>query len=355
MKIVKVGLPIILAGVLAVLAVNLIKKRIAEDEKNHKALVYPIVVDSFTPKEENITLSLPYMAIVKNDKDVVINSKFAGKLLYIKSLGSEVKKGEIVAKIDDSDLNAKLKDINSKIASLKDKLKAEKINLKNLFATHQRTKKLLDVKMASIEEYQTEESKIASLKASIKADKNSIVSLQANKNSVLNNLTYTEIKSPINGIISAKFVNVGDNVFISKPILKIASKNGNYLFITLSELKKEIIYKNKRYKLTPLNSSVDSLLAFKAIVDDKNLINGQKVEIEVVEFSGKGVKVPYDSVLSINNKNYIFNTQGKAKEITIIAKGKDGVVVDNINEDIIVAKPDILLKIKAGYPIKIKD
>ena len=353
MKILKIAIPVVLAGVIAVLAVNLIKKRIAADEKNHKALVYPIVVKSFTPKEENITLSMPYMAIVKNDEDVVINSKFSGKLLYVKPLGSEVKKDEVIAKIDSSDLEAKLKDVNTKIASLKEKLTALNLNLKNLLSMHKRTKKLLDVKMASIEEYQNEESKIASLKAEIKADKNSIESLKANKNSILNNLSYTNIKSSIDGVVSAKFVNEGDNVFITKPILKVASKKGNYLFVTLAKLKQEIIYKNKFYKLKPLNTTTNSLLSFKAVVDD-SLINGQKVEIEVVEFKGKGIKIPYDSVLSINNKHYIFDTNGKTKEIKIIAKGKDGLVVDGVDEDIIVAKPDILLKIKAGYPVKVE-
>jgi biotin carboxyl carrier protein len=354
MKIVKILIGILVIVAIVIGAVSLIKKRNTADEKEKTATIYPIKVKSFLPQESNITLTLPYLAEVKNDKDVVINSKFSGKLLFVKNLGDKVKKDEIVAKIDASDLEAKLKEVDTKIKSLQDKINAENINLSNLLTTHKRTKELLDVKMASIEEYQSEESKIASLKAQIKADKNSIKSLLANKKSILNNLTYTEIKSPIDGIVSAKFANISDNIFPGKPILKIASKSGNYLFITLAEPKKEVLYKNKVYKLTPLNLAVNGLLAYKVKVKDTNLVNGEKVNIDIIEFSGTGIKLPYDAILSIDNKNYIFNVNGESKEVHIVAKGKDGVVIkENISQEVIIAKPDILLRIKAGYPVKV--
>jgi multidrug efflux pump subunit AcrA (membrane-fusion protein) len=355
MKIVKIliGLLVVVAVVFG--AVTLVKKRQETDKKEKTAIVYPIIVKKFITKNSNIILTLPYIAEVKSSKDIVVNSKFAGKLLFVKKLGDKVKKGDIIAKIDASDLDAKLEEIKTKISSLENKLKAEKISLNNLFATHKRTKALLDVKMASIEEYQNEASKIASLKAQIKADQNNIKALQATKKSIVNNLTYTDIKSSIDGIISSKFANIGDNIFPGKPILKISSKNGNYLFITLAEPKKEIEYKNKIYTLIPLNVSINGLLAYKVKVDDPSLINGEKVNVQVVEFRGSGIKLPYDAILSIDNKNFVFDTQGNPKEITIIAKGKNGVVVSgDIPNEVIVAKPDILLRIKAGYPVKVE-
>ena len=355
MKIVKILVSVLVVVAVVFGAVNLIKKRKLADEKEKTATIYPIKVKEFIAKEKNITLTLPYLAEVKNDKDVVINSKFSGKLIFVKNLGDEVQKGEVVAKIDDSELKANLKDVNTKISSLKDKLRAENISLNNLKATHKRTKALLDVKMASIEEYQNEKTKIATLKAQILADKNSIKSLQANKDNILNNFTYTEIKSPINGIVSGLFVNKNDNVFMAKPIIKISSKEGNYLFITLPTQKQRIIYKGKIYKLTKLNLAINGLLAYKVKVNDSNLINGQKININIVEFSKKGIAVPYDAILSIDNKHYVFDINSNPKEIKILAKGQNKVVIKGINdgESIIVAKPDILLRIKAGYPVEV--
>jgi len=354
MKVLKFLIGVLVIGLMAFGAIMLIKKRQEADKNEAKATIYPIKVKSFTPKKEKVILTLPYFAEVKNDKDVIVNSKFAGKILYIKSLGSQVKKGEVVAKIDNSDLQAKLKEANLKIKSLEDKLKAEKLNLSNLLLTHKRTKELLEVKMASIEEYQQEENKIATLKASIKADINNIDTLKATKKSIVNNLSYTIIKSAIDGIVSAKEANKGDNVFPGKPILKISSKQGNYLLILLANPKKEIMYKHKLYKLIPLHQAINGLLAYKAKVDDDSLINSQKVDIDIVEFNGEGIKVPYDAVLSIDNKHYIFNPMQEIKEVKILAKGKNAVIINEGFDRMIVAKPDILLKIKAGYPIDVE-
>ncbi|GAB6074440.1 efflux RND transporter periplasmic adaptor subunit [Nautilia lithotrophica] len=359
MKILKIVIPVLLAVILAISGMKLIKKRQAVDEKLPPAQQIAIVVKTFTPIVENKTITLPYIATVKNDNEVLINTKFTGKVLYIKNLGDEVKKDEIVAKIDSSDLNAKLKEINSQIASIKNKLSAEKINLKNLLATHERTKQLLDVKMASIEQYQTEESKIATLKAQIKADKNTIKALHANKKAVLNNLSYTTLKSPINGVISAKMLNKNDIAFMGKPILKITPKNGNYLFITLPKDYKQILYKNRIYDLKPLNNTFNSLKTFKADVKDATLLNGEKVNIRVVEYSGKGVFLPYDAILTIDGQNYIFIVNGNKtdiKEIKILAQGEKYALIDqNITSPVVVAKPDILLRIKAGYPVKMEN
>ena len=356
MKILKIVIPILLAVILTVGGMRLIKKRQAADEKLPPAN-FAIVVKTITPTIEDKTLTLPFIATVKNDNEVLINTKFAGKVLFIKNLGDKVKKGEIVAKIDASDLHAKLKEINFQINSIKNKISAENINLQNLIATHARTKKLLDVKMASIEQYQNEESKIATLEANIKADKNSLKALYANKKAILNSLTYTTLKSPIDGVISAKFLNKGDNAFASKPMLKITPKDGNYLFITLPKDYKQIIYKDKIYNLIPLKNTFNSLKTFKAVVNDKDLINGQKVNINVVVFKGKGLFLPYDALLSINGKNYIFEVQNKTdiKEVNLKAQGENYVLIDkNITSPIVVAKPDILLRIKAGYSVKVK-
>jgi len=359
MKILKIVIPVLLAVILAVSGMRLIKKRQSADEKLPPAEKIAIVVKTITPKTENRTITLPYVATVKNDSEVIINTKFAGKVLFIKNLGDEVKKGETVAQIDSSDLTAKLKEINSQINSVKNKLSAERINLKNLLATHARTKQLLDVKMASIEQYQSEESKIATLKAQIKADQNSLKALYANKDTIQNNLTYTTLTSPIDGTVSAKMLNKGDNAFMGKPILKITPKNGNYLFVTLPKTYKEIVYNNKKYPLTPLNNTFNSLKTFKAEVNDSKLLNGEKVTIDVVEYSGEGVFLPYDAILTINGENYVFTVNGdkaSAQKVDILAQGeKYALIKQNITDPVVVAKPDILLRIKAGYPVKVEN
>lgn len=336
--------------------VKLIKKRRAEDAKLATAKIYPIVVKTTQPKQQ-ATLTYPYLALVKNDSFVTVTTKFAGKVKCIAKTGGYVIKGDVIARIDDTNLKANLKATNEKINSIKHKLNAENIALKNLLATHKRTKALLKVKMASIEQYQAEETKLASLKAQIAADKNTLESLNAQKKTILNDLKYTEIKSPIDGVIAQKFVNKGDNAFPGKPLLTITSDNGNYLFVAIPDNFKKAIYKNKIYNLIPLYSTFNGVPAYKIDVNDKNLILGEKVKVKLVSFSGNATILPYDAILSINGKNYVFIPKGKhaqIKEVHILAQGTEGVAIkENINSPVIISKPDILLRIKAGYPIKV--
>jgi multidrug efflux pump subunit AcrA (membrane-fusion protein) len=356
-KLIAITVSILIIAGLVIGAVKLVKKRKAEEAKLATAKIYPIVVKTTQPKQQ-ATLTYPYLALVKNDSFVTVTTKFAGKIKCIAKTGGYVIKGDVVARIDDTNLKAKLKAINEKINSIKTKINAQNIALKNLIATHKRTKALLDVKMASIEQYQAEETKLASLRAQITADKNTLKSLKAQKAAILNDLKYTEIKSPIDGIIASKFVNKGENAFPGKPLLTIASNNGNYLFVTVPDNFKTAIYKNKMYNLIPLYSTFNGVPAYKIDVNDKNLILGEKVRVKIVSFSGNATILPYDAILSINGKNYVFIPNGnhaQIKEVHILAQGTEGVAVkENINSPVIVAKPDILLRIKAGYPIKVK-
>jgi biotin carboxyl carrier protein len=355
-KIIAWGIVILITIGLVIGGVKLIKKRKAEDAKLATAKIYPIVVKTVKPKSQAI-LTYPYLALVKNDSQITVTTKFTGKVTCIANTGEHVIKDTVVATIDNTNLKANLKATNEKIKSTKEKLNAENISLKNLIATHKRTKALLNVKMASIEQYQAEESKLASLKAQIQADKNTLKSLKAQKKAILNDLQYTEIKSPIDGIVSSKFVNKGDNAFPGKPILTISSNNGNYLFVAVPDNFKEAIYKNKMYDLIALNSTFNGIPAYKIDVNDKNLILGEKVKVKLVSFSGNATILPHDAILSINGKNYVFIPKGKhaqIKEVHILAQGTEGVAIkENINSPVIISKPDILLRIKAGYPIKV--
>ena len=238
---IKIGIALIVVIILVLAAISLVKKRKKEDAHTKTATIYPLRIKTVSPKNGHITTTLNYLAIVKNSKNVIINSKFAGKIKCIAPLGSYVAKGQSVVKIDDTKLKANLNNIDSQINALKDVLDADKINIETLIANHERTKKLLKANMASIEQFNIEKAKIAFAKAKLKSDEAKLNSLKEDKKAILNDLNYAVIKSPVNGIVSEKFLNKGNNAFPGKPILKIASKNGNYLFIPLAKNYKEII------------------------------------------------------------------------------------------------------------------
>ena len=357
MKFLKIGLIVLVAVGIVIGGVRIIKHKKELNEKEKTATLYPINVKTIYIQKDDVTLTLPYLAEVKNDNSVIITSKFAGKIEYIANLGEKVKKGQKIVQIDDSALKAKLSEIESQIKATKESITALKIALNNLKANHKRTKKLLEVKMASIEAYNNESTKIAQTKAQLKSNQAKLLALNSTKDSIINDLKYTSITSSIDGVVSNLFLHKGDNSFAGKPILKISSNEGKYLFFTLPNDIKEIEFNNKLYEVTPLDSTFNGLRGYKVDIDT-NLLEGEKTKIKVVTFRGVGTCIPYSAILSIDNSDYVLEVKdNKAypKKLHIIASGSKGVVVSDEITRVVKANADILLKIKAGYPIRVRN
>ena len=355
---------LVFVGVLAVIALSVIagkkavNNKIAQDKKVSKAVEYALYVKAITPIKKQNTLTLPYLATTKSDDDVKISSRVSARIKYITKSGKVVKKGDTIVKIDDKDLKTKLKSLNLNTLSLLSALKSKKVALQNLMATHERTKKLLSVKGASKEQYDKEETSIEAMKSAVDSLNFKISDIKANIESVKNMLSYTTIKAPVSGVVT-KLANVGDVTMMGKPLLSISSSSNSYLVVRLpSDIKaNSIIFEKKKYELIPLNSTYNGLLEYLANID-KSLATNQLVNIDVVVYDGLSFMLPHDAILNKDGKSFVLIVDGnhaKVKEVNIISNGEQGVVVDNIteDEDIIVAKPDILLKLVTGISIKV--
>ncbi len=326
---------LVLLTILVILAIGLkiVKIRRAKEAKMPPPKSYPMVVKTITPQIKESELTLPYLAIVENEKSVTLASKVGGRIEMIKKSGKQVQKGEIVAKIDTTQIEANIK--------------ALEITLKNAKSTHKRILTLFKAKSASLDQLEQIETKIATLKAKIA--------------SLKDNLTYAIVKSPVDGVIAKSFESEGSIAMPGKPLLKIIANSGYYLLVRLpqEETANEIIFKGKHLKLTPLHSTFHGLSEFKAKVDDSSLNLGEKVEIKVVTFRGKAIKLPFDAILNSEGKNYVLiakNNQATPLQVHIVKKGQEGVVVKEnlVGKKVIVAKPDILLRLVSGAKIRIK-
>ena len=319
--------------ILVALGVRAIKHKKASEAKTPVAKRYEVVVKGFTPKLKDTILTLPYLAIAQNEKDVTLSSKIPGRIIMIKKEGTKVKKGELIAKVDTTDLEAT-------ISSLK-------LSLSNLLQTHKRTKELYKVGGASIEQLQKEESEISSLKAKLKAAQN--------------NLSYAKILSPTNGIVAKTFLNEGSTTMPGKPIISVSANSGYSLLVrTPSSLNpKGIILDNKAYKLFPLNSTFNGLFEYKAYID-RSLTSGERKEVSVIVFNKKAIKLPFDTILDKDGKSYVLvikKHKAIPKEVHIVQSGEEGVVVeeDLEGEKLVLAKPDIMLKLLSGASLKVQE
>jgi len=331
------------------IGILLIKSAVNKEEALPSAKKYAVVVSTISPQMEDVQLTLPYLAIIQNDKDVKLASKIASRVNYIKSSGSKVKKGDVIVELDNTSIKSNIQSVKSQVTALN-------TALNNLKSTHQRTLELLKVKGASIEQSQMEESKIAELESKVESMKQKL-------NELNDMLSYIVIKSPVKGRVSMTMVNKGDMAMPGHTVATLSAENGFYLLLRVPTSMEiySVILNNKTYDAIPLNRTFNSLAEYKAYVDAENMTSGDRVEVEVIIYEGKGIKLPFDAILNRNGKSFVLIRKGNkavVKEINIIQTGESGAVVNEkslIGQEIVVAKQDILLKLLSGNSLMVKE
>ncbi len=349
---------IVLVLVIIIALIVLVKIRKKEIASLNPPKIYPVVVKTMKPKVSSFYLSMSGLGLVESSVDFNVTTKLAARVLYVKPIGSRVKEGDIVAKLDSSSTKAKIDSANSSLNSLYSKLSSVKLSLKNMILTHKRTKELLSVKGASIEQYQKEEDIISSLKSSIDAINSQIKSIKSDIVSLKTLLSYTVIKSPVNGVVSKKFSNVGDVAMPGKPICSISANGGKYILLRLPDdvKPKGLIFNGRFYDVVALNNTFNGLNEYKADVNT-TLNTNTRVKVSIVVFKGKAVKLPFNAMLSDNGKNYVFivnKDKAVKKSVKVISIGESGIAVEGrglIGKEIVLTKPDIFIKLLGGVPI----
>ena len=335
--------------VIIIAGIALIQLRKNNENKLPIAKSYAMVISTIKPELSEVQLTLPYIGIIENDADVKLSTKIAGRVEYLRASGSRVKKGDIIAKLDRTNIRGNINSVESQI-------EATTTALKNLQSTHKRTLELLAVKGASIEQSQVEESKIAGLEAKLE-------SLKQNRNEANNLLSYAVITAPVSGTISKTMVNTGDVAMPGHPVASISAQKGYFLLVRVpSDLSVSAVkYKGQQYEAIPLNSTFHGLAEYKVNLTGQNLTTGSREQVDVVIFDSKGIKLPHDAILNRNNKSYVMLVDGEkatSQEVNILQSGEDGLVVDNkdlLNKQVAVAKQDVLLRLASGSLLKTKN
>ncbi|ARU48206.1 efflux RND transporter periplasmic adaptor subunit [Sulfurospirillum diekertiae] len=350
---------IIIALVLIVGAGLLLKKKAMQNAQIPPAQNFGMVVQTMTPHKSSVVLTTPILAMVKNDNDITLSSKFAANVEKIVPVGTVVKKGDMLVELDARDLLAKKIALQTALIAAKEEERAKKIGLMHEEESHQRTLELLHVKAASIEQSDAEISKIELLKADLSgvASKQQQIKSDLEQTDIL--IGYAKLKSPIDGIVGQVLTTQGEMATLGKPLLALKANSGSYLWVKapLETKANSLIYGGTKAPLVFLQNS-NGLNEYRANMS-LNLPSGARVEAKLVSFDGEGILLPKEAILQKDNQSFYFSAEGtKAvpKEVNIIAQGDEGFVVNDMPEaKIIVAKPDILLKLLGSTSIIIKE
>jgi len=327
--------------VLIVLAKGLITQR-----KNE-------IKDEPIPQKKSITVSLTqakqgimretssYLAVVNSDKSIKIATKMAGYIEHIFVEESQkVKKGELLANIDQSD-------INSNISLLKTTLKQQQNDLALSKDIYSRNQKLYRVGGLAKEQLDTSKVIMQGKISLIETTKEKISQLKEQKN-------YLQIKAPFDGVVDNIIMNQGDLAIIGKPIISMSS-GGKKLIFSFVSREKSIQKNQKVYSSGKEIGKIDKILTIAKngliqaeikLKDNIDLPIGATLNIDVLIKSQRGCIVPNDTILHKTNANYLMvykNSKFRAFKIETLMSQKNQSLIAPCTKEKIGQGSEVLL------------
>src|SRR5580700_2241595 len=147
---------------------------------------------------------------------VQVGTQVSGRIqkLYA-DFNSEVKKGQLVAKIDPQVFEASVQQAQANYLSAQAGVVSAQANAVNADKQYARVKALHDANLASQADLDTAEANVATSHAAIEAAKAAVAQSLASLHQAEVNLSYTSIVSPIDGVVISRTVDVGQTVAAS--------------------------------------------------------------------------------------------------------------------------------------------
>jgi HlyD family secretion protein len=147
---------------------------------------------------------------------VQVGTQVSGTIqkLYV-DYNSRVKKGQPIAEIDPSLFNASVEQSQGNYLSAEANLQKAKVTLTDAERTFNRNKKLLSDGIISQGDYDAAETALQSAKASLKAAEGSVAQNRGSLMQSKANLRYSVIRSPVDGVVISRAIDVGQTVAAS--------------------------------------------------------------------------------------------------------------------------------------------
>ncbi len=178
------------------------------EKKEHKETIR--LARTLEVQPVHATSTYTYNGIAKSDVAARLSFNIAGKVkkVYVK-VGQKVKKGHLIAEIDNSLMRLKVNEADASLRQVQTKLNHAK-------ARYNRIKKLYVNRSSSLSDLDNARTAMDSAKASYRAMQNRLEQAKLQ-------LTYTKLKAPINGSISDVLVRKSENVTSAVTIATIGS------------------------------------------------------------------------------------------------------------------------------------
>lgn len=326
-------------------------------------------------KPESRTLESFYPTTIQGRQDVDVFAQITGKIVKVcVTEGQTVKKGQTLFVIDPVPFQAAYNTAKANVNEARARLATAKMN-------YQANQKLYDSKLIGRVEYKTTQNALAQAQAVLEQR---LAELQ----SAGNNLTYTKVVSPSDGVVGTLPYHAGSLVSASmqQPLTRVSDNQEVWAFFTMNETQflslmeqygsKEKalaampdvtlqLSNGKKYsvpgRITNISGLIDQTtgsVTLKAVFRNSNrmLYSGFTGNVSIPSINKRSMVVPQSATYEMQDKRFIYKVVGgKAIATPIIvlpnSNGKEFIVTSGLKPGDMIVSGGIA-NIKDGMEIK---
>ena len=342
-------------------------------QQRHNAAQYETLVVS----RKNMTLERQYSARLTGKQIVEVRPQVSGCITRILTgEGQAVRKGQTLFIIDQVPYRAALEMAVAARKSAEARLATARMNYEN-------EQKLLEGHVVGDISVETKRNALLEMEAAVAQAK-------AQEVNARNNLSYTEVKSPVSGVASMIPWHVGSLVSsnISEPLVTVADDSEVYVYFSISEnqaldfisqygsieafiskapVVSLLMNNGKEYaekgRISAVSGTVDAqtgAVALRATFPNPSgmLHHGGSATVVLPTHRTACIVIPQESTYELQNRMFVYrvvNGKTKATPVTLYPQnnGQEYIVEDGINEgDTIIAEGAGLLK--DGIDVRVK-
>lgn len=326
---------------------------------------YPLL--TLTPEDRQ--LSVKYSAVIEGKQDVEVRPQVSGTITQVLvEEGAHVHKGQVLFIIDQVPYRAALQKARAAVATAE--------------ANEATAKQTLDGKMSLYEDKVISDFELRTVQNEYKSAQAALLQAQAELTDAQNNLSYTEVKSPVDGYAGMTSYRIGALVSASMtdPLIRVSDNSEMYAYFSLSE--KQVLTLTAQYgsldqalasfpevslelndgstyaqkgKVDVISGIIDKTtgtVSLRAIFSnpDKRLMSGGSANIIVPYDRTQCIVIPQGGTYEIQNRIFAFKViDGKAVstpiEVFEINNGTEYIVEKGLQAgDVIVSEGAGLLK-----------
>lgn len=157
--------------------------------------------------------SLAATGYVVAQRQALIASKGTGRLEYLGvKVGDQVKEGQVIARLEHSDIDALLQQMTAKLKMAQAQLGAAQPELQEARLSYERVKSLLEKSFVTKSEHDMAGARLRRAVAAVRSAEAAVAAAEAERRAAEVQLENTNIRAPFDGIVVRKLAEVGEVV-----------------------------------------------------------------------------------------------------------------------------------------------